>query len=92
MAARRAGRAKPVRTDAVAAAGPKAAEPEAGLALLAWYDTNRRALPWRAERGETADPYGVWLSEIMLQQTTVAAVIPYYEAFLRRWPTVQDLA
>lgn len=97
MAARRAGRAKPVRKDAaVAATGAKTvakgAEPKAGLALLAWYDTNRRALPWRAEPGETTDPYSVWLSEIMLQQTTVAAVIPYYQAFLRRWPTVQDLA
>ncbi|MCX7382475.1 MAG: A/G-specific adenine glycosylase [Alphaproteobacteria bacterium] len=60
--------------------------------LLRWYDRNRRRMPWRAEPGETADPYRVWLSEIMLQQTTVAAVIPYYEKFLTRFPTVTDLA
>jgi A/G-specific adenine glycosylase len=61
-------------------------------ALLAWYDRHRRDLPWRARPGETADPYRVWLSEIMLQQTTVAAVIPYFAAFLSRFPTVQALA
>ncbi|MEO5336542.1 MAG: A/G-specific adenine glycosylase [Magnetospirillum sp. WYHS-4] len=61
-------------------------------ALLAWYDRHRRRLPWRALPGETPDPYRVWLSEIMLQQTTVATVGPYYEAFLRRWPTVEALA
>jgi len=60
--------------------------------LLAWYDRHRRNLPWRARAGETADPYHVWLSEIMLQQTTVPAVKPYYETFLRRWPAVEDLA
>ncbi len=61
-------------------------------ALLAWYDRHRRKLPWRAEPGEAADPYAVWLSEIMLQQTSVKAVAPYYERFLARWPTVGDLA
>jgi A/G-specific adenine glycosylase len=61
-------------------------------ALLAWYDRHRRRLPWRAEPGRTADPYRVWLSEIMLQQTTVAAVIPYYETFVSRFATVQALA
>ncbi len=61
-------------------------------ALLAWYDRHRRHLPWRAPPGETADPYRVWLSEIMLQQTTVQAVRPYFEAFTRRFPTVGDLA
>ena len=61
-------------------------------ALLAWYDRHRRRLPWRAEPGAAADPYRVWLSEIMLQQTTVAAVIPYHERFLMRFPTVADLA
>lgn len=61
-------------------------------ALLAWYDAHRRRLPWRAEPGEIPDPYRVWLSEIMLQQTTVAAVIPYFEAFALRWPTAQALA
>ncbi|MBN8958623.1 MAG: A/G-specific adenine glycosylase [Rhizobiales bacterium] len=60
--------------------------------LLAWYDRHRRQLPWRAAPGTAADPYRVWLSEIMLQQTTVKAVAPYYERFLHRWPTVSDLA
>ncbi len=60
--------------------------------LLTWYDRHRRALPWRALPGERADPYRVWLSEIMLQQTTVQAVKPYFEAFLARFPTVADLA
>ena len=60
--------------------------------LLAWYDRHRRRMPWRALPGETADPYAVWLSEIMLQQTTVTAVKPYFEAFLKRWPTVAALA
>ena len=56
--------------------------------LLNWYGKNRRDLPWR----QTRDPYRVWLSEIMLQQTQVATVIPYYQRFLERFPTVQDLA
>jgi A/G-specific adenine glycosylase len=60
--------------------------------LLAWYDRHRRDLPWRAKPGVTADPYRVWLSEIMLQQTTVAAVKPYYLKFLERFPTVEALA
>lgn len=60
--------------------------------LLDWYDRNRRDLPWRARPGEVADPYRVWLSEIMLQQTTVATVAPYFRAFLARWPSVDDLA
>ncbi len=60
--------------------------------LLRWYDRHRRRLPWRAEPSETPDPYRVWLSEIMLQQTTVVAVIPYYEKFVSRFPTVQALA
>lgn len=60
--------------------------------LLAWYDRHRRDLPWRARPGETADPYRVWLSEIMLQQTTVGAVKPFYERFLQRFPTVESLA
>lgn len=66
--------------------------PEIAPALLAWYDRHRRVLPWRAGKGETADPYAVWLSEIMLQQTTVATVGPYFDRFLERWPTVQALA
>ncbi|HEU5275929.1 MAG TPA: A/G-specific adenine glycosylase [Xanthobacteraceae bacterium] len=62
------------------------------VALLAWYDRHRRRLPWRAAAGERADPYRVWLSEIMLQQTTVKAVAPYYARFLARFPTVAELA
>lgn len=61
-------------------------------ALLVWYDRHRRKLPWRRERGETSDPYKVWLSEIMLQQTSVKAVGPYYLRFLSRWPSIADLA
>ncbi len=60
--------------------------------LLAWYDRHARVLPWRARRGETSDPYRVWLSEIMLQQTTVKTVAPYYAKFLARWPTVEALS
>jgi A/G-specific adenine glycosylase len=61
--------------------------------LLAWYDAHARNLPWRAPPGSVAsDPYRVWLSEIMLQQTTVAAVKSYFAEFTRRWPTVEDLA
>ncbi len=63
-----------------------------GVSLLAWYDRHRRALPWRALPGETADPYRVWLSEIMLQQTTIAAVKPYFERFLALFPDVRALA
>ena len=63
-------------------------------ALLDWYDGASRDLPWRIPPGETAtpDPYRVWLSEVMLQQTTVKAVVPFYTGFLRRWPTVEALA
>ena len=60
--------------------------------LLPWYDRHARVLPWRARKGETPDPYAVWLSEIMLQQTTVATVGPYFKDFLTRWPTVKALA
>jgi A/G-specific adenine glycosylase len=60
--------------------------------LLAWYARHARVLPWRARRGDIADPYRVWLSEIMLQQTTVRAVKPYYEKFLALWPDVAALA
>lgn len=61
-------------------------------AVLAWYDKHRRRLPWRALPGEIADPYRVWLSEIMLQQTTVATVKDRFVKFLNRWPSVEDLA
>lgn len=60
--------------------------------ILDWYDANRRELPWRHYGDETPDPYKVWLSEIMLQQTTVAAVKAYYAKFLSIWPTLEDLA
>ena len=71
---------------------PMSFDARASAALLAWYDGHRRILPWRALLGEAADPYKVWLSEIMLQQTTVAAVKPYFTAFLSRWPNVACLA
>jgi A/G-specific adenine glycosylase len=64
----------------------------AAAQLLRWYDAHRRVLPWRAAPGERPDPYRVWLSEIMLQQTTVAAVTVRYHAFLDRWPNVNALA
>ena len=60
--------------------------------LLAWYDANRRDLPWRAGAGEEPDPYRVWLSEVMLQQTRVETVRPYFQRWLRRFPTLDDLA
>jgi A/G-specific adenine glycosylase len=60
--------------------------------LLAWYDRHRRVLPWRALPGERTPPYLVWLSEIMLQQTTVATVGDYFHRFVKRWPTVEALA
>jgi len=59
--------------------------------LLAWYDRHRRVLPWRAPAGERPDAYAVWLSEIMLQQTGVKTVGPYFQKFLARWPTVAAL-
>lgn len=62
-------------------------------ALLDWYDRNARSLPWRSPPGSPPpDPYRVWLSEVMLQQTTTAAVAPYFSRFVQRWPTVGDLA
>jgi A/G-specific adenine glycosylase len=70
----------------------KSPKPDLSARLLAWYDVHRRVLPWRAPKGKRADPYRVWLSEIMLQQTTVQAVGAYYRKFLERWPTVRDLA
>ena len=66
-------------------------------ALLDWYDAEARDLPWRVRpaaraSGERPDPYRVWLSEVMLQQTTVAHAAPYFQAFTARWPTVMQLA
>lgn len=61
--------------------------------LLAWYDAHARTLPWRAgPRAAPTEPYRVWLSEVMLQQTTVPHATPYFQAFTERWPTVSDLA
>ncbi|MBV8088195.1 MAG: A/G-specific adenine glycosylase [Alphaproteobacteria bacterium] len=60
--------------------------------LLDWYDRHRRQLPWRAPAGVRPDPYRVWLSEIMLQQTTVATVASYFDRFVARWPNVSALA
>jgi A/G-specific adenine glycosylase len=84
VAAKRAGRQ--------GAKARAAISPPQPAALLAWYDRHRRALPWRAPKGERPDPYRVWLSEIMLQQTTVRAVAPYYMRFLARWSDVRALA
>jgi A/G-specific adenine glycosylase len=69
-----------------------ARETPQAAALLAWYDRHRRRLPWRAEPGEIADPYRVWLSEIMLQQTTVKAVAPYFARFLNHFADLKALA
>jgi A/G-specific adenine glycosylase len=69
--------------------GRSGARPEA---LLAWYDKHARVLPWRVRAPGKQDPYRAWLSEIMLQQTTVKAVAPYYARFLERWPDVAALA
>jgi len=76
---------------------PAADETSFAEELLLWYDRHHRRLPWRMppamiRGGERPDPYSVWLSEIMLQQTTVSAVKPYFEKFLARWPTVEALA
>lgn len=60
--------------------------------LLAWYDSHQRALPWRAVPGHAPNPYHVWLSEIMLQQTTVATVKDYFSRFVTRWSVIEDLA
>jgi A/G-specific adenine glycosylase len=74
---------KPREQDQFAAARP--------ALVLAWYDRHRRALPWRPLAGERIDPYRVWLSEIMLQQTGVKTVGPYFEKFVARWPDVEAL-
>lgn len=66
--------------------------PPPAIILTDWYRLNHRRLPWRATPGQGNDPYHVWLSEIMLQQTTVVTVVPYYEKFLAKWPRITDLA
>ena len=68
------------------------AGPDTVAALLDWYDREGRVLPWRYKGKRRPDAYKVWLSEIMLQQTTVKAVIPYFDKFVQRWPTVAALA
>ena len=67
------------------------AAPARPALLLEWYDRHRRKLPWRPLPGERVDPYSVWLSEIMLQQTGVKTVVPYFKKFLARWPDVDAL-
>ena len=72
-------------------------DPSLSQTLLEWYDKHAREMPWRiapSDRigGRLPDPYRVWLSEVMLQQTTVAAVRTYFERFTHLWPTVSDLA
>ena len=86
LAVRQAGKKK------IAAPRERAGTPLREDALLAWYDRHRRILPWRAGPKETPDPYRVWLSEIMLQQTTVKTVAPYFARFVQRWPDIGDLA
>lgn len=72
---------------------PPIAAHQLAAAVLEWYDAHARSLPWRAPPGASAmDAYRVWLSEIMLQQTTVAAVLPYFEKFTRKWPDIDALA
>lgn len=60
--------------------------------LLGWFDRHRRVMPWRAAKGKRPNPYHVWLSEIMLQQTTVVTVGPYFMKFIGKWPRIEDLA
>src|SRR6476469_9300095 len=76
------------KTTRCEAAAEKRARP---ARLLEWYDRHRRKLPWRPLSGERADPYSVWLSEIMLQQTGVKTVAPYFQKFMARWPDVDAL-
>jgi A/G-specific adenine glycosylase len=71
---------------------PSASTTPDPAALLAWYDRHRRNLPWRPLAGVRPDPYRIWLSEIMLQQTTVATVGPYFDRFVARWPDISALA
>lgn len=65
---------------------------DAGKRLLDWYRKNKRDLPWRARFSKSGDPYHIWVSEIMLQQTVIKAVIPVYERFLQHFPTIEALA
>ena len=65
---------------------------QAAAALLAWFEARQRALPWRAAPAGRREPYEVWVSEIMLQQTRVDVVVPYFEAWMKRFPAVETLA
>ncbi len=76
----------------VSAPGLKAKRKAIVARTLAWWAGHRRALAWRAAPGEAPDPYRVWLSEVLLQQTTAQAATPYYRTFIARWPRVEDLA
>src|SRR6185437_3904250 len=91
--ASRAGRARTgwrcrLRNSTAAAPKKRGRDSDIARRLLAWYAAGHRDLPWR----RTRDPYRIWISEIMLQQTRAAAVIPYYERFLERFPAVESLA
>ena len=88
------GPAAPLLSKTKSKAGVKIGANPRALArrLLAWYDAQHRDMPWRAGPGTAPDPYRVWLAEVMLQQTTVAAVRPYFERFLTRFPTLEALA
>jgi A/G-specific adenine glycosylase len=90
-AARKRDAARPVAKVRARVADQEGLAP-AARDLLDWYDRHARVLPWRAAAGARVDPYRVWLSEIMLQQTTVTTVAPYFARFLARWPNVQALA
>lgn len=60
--------------------------------VLIWYNLNKRDLPWRYKKNEKKDPYKIWISEVMLQQTTVQTVVPYYKKFIKKWPNIKKLA
>jgi len=78
--------------DNVAPPGARLKPREIARRVLSWWDVHRRDLPWRAAAGETPDPYRVWLSEILLQQTTATAAAPYFLKFVAQWPRVEALA
>jgi A/G-specific adenine glycosylase len=76
----------------VSVLGGKAKRKAIVARTLGWWDRHRRALAWRFAPGEAPDPYRVWLSEVLLQQTTAQAATPFYQAFIAKWPRVEDLA
>ncbi len=78
--------------DNVAPRGARLKPREIARRVLAWWDVHRRDLPWRAAPGQTPDPYRVWLSEILLQQTSATAAAPYFQKFVARWPRVEAVA